>query len=219
MKIKNLLLIGALSMFAFTACKDENKKDDMDDADDMEMNDETAEMDDMDEMDAENDADYENEMDADANENEMNLAQVAMASQDHSTLVSAIQGAGMVTKLETEGPYTIFAPTNSAFNELPKGTVEELMKPENKEKLEAVLSYHIIPGNVTAMKLKELIKSNKDNEYELVTANDGKLMATVDNSGNVILTDGRGKKATVVAADMNGSNGVIHSINSVLMRK
>lgn len=218
MKIKNLLLIGALSMFAFTACKDENKKEDMDDADDMEMNDETAEMENMDDMDAENEADYENEMDADANESEMNLAEVAMASEDHSTLVSAIQGAGMVAKLETEGPYTIFAPTNNAFNTLPKGTVEELMKPENKERLEGILSYHIIPGNVTAAKLKELIKSN-NNEYKLVTANDGNIMATIDDTGNVILTDGKGTKAKVVAADMNGSNGVIHSVDAVMMRK
>ncbi len=91
------------------------------------------------------------------------------------------------------------------------------MKPDNKEQLEGVLSYHIVPGNVDSNKLKELIENN-DGTYELVTANDGKLEASINDAGEIILTDGRGKKAKVVEADKKGQNGVIHSIDTVLMR-
>lgn len=220
MKIKNLFVIALLSVFAFTSCKDDKKKDDMKDTDNMtEMNDSTMDDNDMDDI---NEMDNDSEMnDKDSDkviDGNMNLAEVAMASPNHSTLVSALQSSGMVVKLESDGPYTIFAPTNNAFNNLPKGMIENLMKPKNKERLEAVLSYHIVPGNLDTSKLKDLIKNN-NNKYQLETANKGKLMAMMNDNGNVVLKDGTGKEIHIVAADMNGSNGVIHSVDAVMMRK
>ncbi|WP_121667758.1 fasciclin domain-containing protein [Mesonia aquimarina] len=218
MKIKNLFVIALLSVFAFTSCKDDKKKDDMKDSDNMtEMND--SDMDDTDMDDMDDDSDMDNENSDKAIDGNMNLAEIAMASPNHSTLVSALQSSGMVVKLETDGPYTIFAPTNNAFNNLPKGTVENLMMPENKEKLEGVLSYHIVPGNLDAAKIKDLIKNSNNNKYQLETANKGKLMAMMNDNGDVVLKDGTGKEVHIVAADMNGSNGVIHSIDAVMMRK
>lgn len=218
MKFYKSIFVAALAVMSLAACKD-SKKDNMDDNGDSMSMDSTAmdkdankDMNDQDNMDNNSDM-----MDSNSKDN-FNLAQVAMGDKDLSTLVTGMQNAGMVAKLKTEGPFTIFAPTNSAFNDLPKGTMENLMKPENKDKLEGIISYHIIPGNVDAAKLKDLIKSH-DGTYELVTANDGKLEATMNDAGNIILTDGKGDKATVVDADMKGSNGVIHSINAVMMRK
>lgn len=200
---------------SFFACKEEKKDTDAMDESTTEM----SESSDVDET--EMDMEEENEMSSSdmENEAEMDLAQVAMNSEDLSTFVSAVQKAGMVVKIKGEGPFTVFAPTNEAFNKLPKGTVENLMKPENAEKLEAALSYHIIPGEVNADKLTELINSNENKKYELTTANDGTITATINDKDQVVLTDGKGNKAMVTKADQKGKNGVIHSINSVLMRK
>lgn len=196
-------MLALVSLFTFASCQDEKK----DKENEIEMNEN--------EMDA-NETSMEAEKEAE--KTEMNLAQITMNSNKHTTLVSAVQGAGMVAKLESEGPFTIFAPTNEAFNKLPKGTVESLMKPESKEKLEGVLSYHIIPGEVDSKKLVDLINSNENKKYTIVTANDGKIDATIED-GKVMLTDAKGNKATVTDVDMKGSNGYVHSIDAVLMRK
>ncbi|PZW37885.1 putative surface protein with fasciclin (FAS1) repeats [Mesonia algae] len=203
MKLNKLVMLALVSLFTFASCQDEKK----DKENEIEMNEN--------EMDA-NETSMEAEKEAE--KTEMNLAQITMNSNKHTTLVSAVQGAGMVAKLESEGPFTIFAPTNEAFNKLPKGTVESLMKPESKEKLEGVLSYHIIPGEVDSKKLVDLINSNENKKYTIVTANDGKIDATIED-GKVMLTDAKGNKATVTDVDMKGSNGYVHSIDAVLMRK
>lgn len=203
MKLNKLIMLALVSLFTFASCQDEKK----DKENEIEMNEN--------EMDA-NETSMEAEKEAE--KTEMNLAQITMNSNKHTTLVSAVQGAGMVAKLESEGPFTIFAPTNEAFNKLPKGTVESLMKPESKEKLEGVLSYHIIPGEVDSKKLVDLINSNENKKYTIVTANDGKIDATIED-GKVMLTDAKGNKATVTDVDMKGSNGYVHSIDAVLMRK
>ena len=152
-------------------------------------------------------------------ETTLDLAEVAMNTENLSSFVDAIEKAGMVVKIQGEGPFTIFAPTNEAFSKLPKESLEDLKKPENAEKLEAALSYHIIPGNVDAKKLKDLIANSENNKYELITANDGKIEASINDAEEVILTDSKGSQATVVEVDKKGKNGVIHSINTVLMRK
>ncbi|MBW2962979.1 fasciclin domain-containing protein [Mesonia aestuariivivens] len=206
---KSLIMIGLVSM-SFIACKEEKKDTDQ-------MNDNTTEMEESTSMD--NDVDMDENDATTENDNELNLAEVAMNSEDLSTFVAAIQKAGMVVKIKGEGPFTILAPTNEAFNKLPEGTMEDLMKPENAEKLEAALSYHIIPGSVDSSKLKELITTNDDNTYELITANDGKIMASINDKDQVVLTDAKGNKAMVTEVDQKGNNGVIHSINTVLMRK
>lgn len=205
-------MLALMSIFTFVSCQDEKKENKKN----MEV--EEVEMDDT--MDAEdmNNDDATTNSDMETDTTEMNLAQVTMNSDKHTTLVSAVQGAGMVAKLESEGPYTILAPTNEAFNKLPKGTIEGLMKPDNKQKLEDVLSYHIIPGAIDSVKMMDLINSSENNKYTIVTANDGKIDVTVVD-GKVVLTDGKGNKAHVTTADMKGSNGYVHSIDAVLMRK
>lgn len=209
MKLNKLVMLALVSLFTFASCQDEKK----DKVNENEMDTE-VEMNEN-EMDA-NETSMEAEKEAE--KTEMNLAQITMNSNKHTTLVSAVQGAGMVAKLESEGPFTIFAPTNEAFNKLPKGTVESLMKPESKEKLEGVLSYHIIPGEVDSKKLVDLINSNENKKYTIVTANDGKIDATIED-GKVMLTDAKGNKATVTDVDLKGSNGYVHSIDAVLMRE
>ena len=146
-----------------------------------------------------------------------NIVENAVNSKDHTTLVAAVKAAQLDVMLKTEGPYTVFAPSNDAFDRLPKGTVDTLLKPENKEKLTDVLSYHVVPGDVTSAKLTELIKAN-NGFYMLKTANDGELRAEINNAGNITLTDGRGKKSTITAADLDASNGTVHVVNTVMMR-
>lgn len=209
MKFNRLLLLGALATLSFTACNNEKKAQE-----------EKEKM----EMEAKAEADkmkMEEEAKAEAAKKEMeanSIAAVAMGSEAHTTLVAAVKAAGLVPMLmEDEGPYTVFAPTNEAFNALPNGTVEELLKPENKEKLADVIAYHVIPGNVDAAKLTELIKAN-NGFYMLKTANDGELRAEINRGGNITLTDGRGKKSTIVKADLKASNGYVHAVNTVVMK-
>lgn len=209
MKFKHLILLSGLAVFSFVGCKNDKKKDNMDSKDNMEMKDSTMQK----SKDMKSNAGKADTMKL----SEMNLAQAAMNSKQLTSFVSAVKSAGMVTQIESKGPFTVFAPTNDAFSDLPNGTVEDLMKPENKKKLEAILSYHIVPGNLNSDKIRDLIKKN-DGSYTLVTANDGKLKATVNDAGNIVLIDGRGKKSTIVGSDMKASNGYIHAVNSVLMR-
>jgi len=144
-----------------------------------------------------------------------NIVENAVNSKDHTTLVAAVKAAGLVQTLEGAGPFTVFAPTNEAFDKLPAGTVDTLLKPENKDQLTKVLTYHVVAGRVSAKDLVKLIKAG-GGKAELKTVEGGTLTATMQ-SGKVMLTDEKGGMATVTVADVYQSNGVIHVIDSVLL--
>lgn len=137
-----------------------------------------------------------------------NIVQNAINSKDHTTLVAAVKAAGLVDTLEGKGPFTVFAPTNEAFGKLPAGTVDNLVKPENKATLTKILTYHVVPGKLEAADLT-----------------DGKKLKTVEGEdltvkkadGKVMIVDAKGGSATVTIPDVNQSNGVIHVIDTVLM--
>ncbi|MEH6408244.1 MAG: fasciclin domain-containing protein [Leeuwenhoekiella sp.] len=143
------------------------------------------------------------------------VADIAMSDDNFSTLVTAVKAAGLAETLQGQGPFTIFAPTNAAFNKLPEGTLDNLIKEENKAKLASILKYHVVSGE---FKAADVIKAIKDNNgsYEISTLGGDKIVATLDGD-KVILTDAKGDKATVVQTDVDGSNGVIHAIDTVLM--
>jgi len=144
-----------------------------------------------------------------------NIVENALNSPDHTTLVAAVKAAGLVDTLEGPGPFTVFAPTNEAFAKLPAGTVDTLLKPENKAALTKVLTYHVVAGRVSAEDLKKMIKAGHG-KAELKTVSGGSLWA-MDRSGKIILQDEEGGTATVTIADVYQSNGVIHVIDSVLL--
>ena len=139
----------------------------------------------------------------------------AVNSKDHTTLVAAVKAAGLVETLKGKGPFTVFAPTNEAFAALPAGTVETLLKPENKAMLTGILTYHVVAGDMTASVIAKAIKDGKGTA-ELTTVNGGKLWAMMKGK-KVELKDEKGNVATVTIADVKQSNGVIHVINKVLM--
>ncbi len=145
------------------------------------------------------------------------VVDIAIGSADHTTLVAAVKAADLVTTLKGAGPFTVFAPTNAAFGKLPAGTVETLLKPENKGTLAGILTYHVVAGNLDAAKVLAAIKGGMG-KVVLTTVAGGKLTASIEG-GKVILTDEKGGKATVTATDLKGSNGVIHVIDTVLMPK
>lgn len=144
-----------------------------------------------------------------------NIVENAVNSADHTTLVAAVKAAGLVDTLQGPGPFTVFAPTNEAFNKLPAGTVDNLVKPENKATLTKVLTYHVVAGKWSAADLKKKIKEGKGTA-ELTTVEGGKLWATTDGK-KIMLKDEKGGMATVTIANVNQSNGVIHVIDTVLM--
>ncbi len=139
----------------------------------------------------------------------------AMKSADHTTLVAAVKAAGLVDTLKGKGPFTVFAPTNEAFAQLPAGTVDSLLKPEAKETLSSVLTYHVVAGKVSAKDLAKLIKDGSG-EAKIKTVSGGELTAT-SAMGGITLKDAKGNSAKVTVADVNQSNGVIHVIDTVLM--
>ena len=143
------------------------------------------------------------------------IIQNAMNSKDHTTLVAAVKAAGLVDTLEGKGPFTVFAPTNEAFGKLPAGTVDTLLQPENREKLAAVLTYHVVPGKITADKLAKEIKAG-DGSAQLTTVNGEKLTARMMGD-SIELTDAKGGMSKVKIANVIQSNGVIHVIDTVLM--
>ena len=143
-----------------------------------------------------------------------NIVENASNSKDHTTLVAAVKAAGLVDTLEQPGPFTVFAPTNDAFNKLPAGTVDTLLKPENKEMLTKILTYHVVPGKLTAGKLKKQIEEGGGTAM-LKTVNGETLTAMADASG-IALKDAKGNIAHVTVANVNQSNGVIHVIDMVL---
>lgn len=137
-----------------------------------------------------------------------NIVQNAVNSKDHTTLVAAVKAAGLVDTLESKGPFTVFAPTNAAFGKLPAGTVDTLVKPENKATLTKILTYHVVPGRLEASSLTDGKKLKTVEGEEL----------TVKRSGNtVMIVDAKGGSSTVTISNVNQSNGVIHVVDTVLM--
>ena len=146
-----------------------------------------------------------------------NIVAVASGNENFSTLVAAVGAANLVETLSGDGPFTVFAPTNSAFAKLPAGTVETLLKPENKEQLTSILTYHVVSGNFQAAAVIDAINTN-NGKFTVATVQGGEIeLSLVD--GNVMLKDANGGMSTVVIADVNASNGVIHAIDSVVMPK
>jgi uncharacterized surface protein with fasciclin (FAS1) repeats len=141
----------------------------------------------------------------------------AVNSKDHTTLVAAVKAAGLVETLEGEGPFMVFAPTNAAFAALPEGTVDTLLKPENKEQLVKVLTYHVVQANVLSDAIKKMV-ADDGGKHPVKTVSGGELTVTTEG-GNILLTDENGGTATVTIADVKQSNGVIHVIDKVLLPK
>ena len=139
----------------------------------------------------------------------------AVNSKDHTTLVAAVKAAGLVDTLKSPGPFTVFAPTNAAFAALPAGTVDTLLKPENKPTLTKVLTYHVVPGKVDAQALMAMIAAG-GGKATLKTASGGTLTATT-SGGKVMITDAKGGSAMVTIANVYQSNGVIHVVDKVLL--
>lgn len=143
------------------------------------------------------------------------IVENAVQSKDHTTLVAAVKAAGLVETLSGPGPFTVFAPTNSAFAKLPAGTVDTLLKPENKATLTSVLTYHVVPGNMTSTQIAAAIKAG-GGKATLTTVQGEPLTATM-RGGKLVLTDAKGGMSTVTIKDVRQSNGVIHVVDTVLM--
>ncbi len=141
----------------------------------------------------------------------------AVNSKDHTTLVAAVKAAGLVETLKSNGPFTVFAPTNSAFDKLPAGTVDMLVKPENKAALTKILTYHVVAGKMDSKAIAAAIKAGKG-KAELTTVQGGKLWAWMDGK-KLMLKDEKGGMSTVTIADVYQKNGVIHVVDTVLMPK
>lgn len=206
MKLRKLMIVAVLSAIAFTSCED-NKKKEQDEKDKMEMQ----------RMEAEREA----EMKANEDRMEMesnSIASKAMATPELSTLVSALQTAELAQMMkEEDGPFTVFAPTNDAFSKVPKATIDELMMPENKEKLQTVLKYHVVQDSITSDMLAKWIMDN-NGSYVMKTV-DGADLTAMMNGDKIVLKDGNGKTSTIVKADIEASNGVVHEIDAVVMKK
>lgn len=145
------------------------------------------------------------------------IVDVAVGNDDFSTLVTAVQAAELVKTLSSEGPFTVFAPTNDAFAKLPEGTVPSLLEPENKDQLSGVLTYHVVAGQFMAADVLAAIEEN-DGSFTITTVQGEDLTASLDGE-NVVLTDANGNTSTVVITDVEASNGVIHAIDTVVMPK
>ena len=144
-----------------------------------------------------------------------NIIENAVNSNDHKTLVAAVKAAGLVETLEGTGPFTVFAPTDEAFNKLPAGTVETLVKPENKATLTKILTYHVVAGRLSAADLAAQVKAG-NGKAELKTVEGGTLTVMAKGS-KLYLVDEKGGKSWITIADVFQSNGVIHVVNTVLM--
>src|ERR1700733_11073307 len=145
-----------------------------------------------------------------------NIVQNAVNSKDHTTLVAAVKAAGLVETLEGPGPFTVFAPTNAAFAKLPAGTVDTLLKPENKPMLTKVLTYHVVPGRMTAANLMKAVKDG-EGEAKLKTVEGDWLIVKQAGMGKLSVTDAKGDVAMVTIGDVMQSNGVIHVVDTVLL--
>ena len=139
----------------------------------------------------------------------------AVNSKDHTTLVTAVKAADLVETLKGKGPFTVFAPTNAAFDMLPAGTVETVLKPENKGMLTKVLTYHVVAGNMDAKKIMKAIKKGKGKAMFKTVA--GGMLTAMMEGNTLVLTDEKGGQSRVTVADVRQSNGVIHVVDTVLM--
>ena len=144
-----------------------------------------------------------------------NIVENAVNSKDHTTLVAAVKAAGLVDTLEGAGPFTVFAPTNEAFAKLPAGTVDTLLQPDNKAKLTAVLTYHVVPGRLTAMDLTKMVRDGGGKAT--LTTVEGEPLIVTRAHGHLDVTDAKGDVARVTIADVMQSNGVIHVVSTVLL--
>ncbi len=147
-----------------------------------------------------------------------NIIENAVNSKDHTTLVAAVKAAGLVETLQGPGPFTVFAPTNTAFDKLPPGTIDTLLKPENKAKLAGILTYHVLPGRMTAADLKAKIKMGMGGKAELTTVN-GQPLWIGEDHGKIWLWDSAGTKSQVTTPDVMQSNGVIQVVDTVVLPK
>ena len=145
-----------------------------------------------------------------------NIVGNAVNSADHTTLVAAVKAAGLVETLSGKGPFTVFAPTNAAFDKLPAGTVQTLLMPENKAMLTKVLTYHVVAGRYDSKKLAQLIKKG-NGQAKLTTVSGGTLTARMNGMDGITLTDEKGGTSNVTTANVYQSNGVIHVVDTVLM--
>lgn len=144
------------------------------------------------------------------------IVENAMNSEDHEILVAAVKQAGLVETLSSKGPFTVFAPTDAAFKKLPDATVNALMQDGNRAKLRTILTYHVVPGDVTAQELISMIKHG-GGEAELTTVSGGTLVATMNGPMNVVITDERGRRAHIITYNVDQANGVIHVVDTVLL--
>ena len=147
-----------------------------------------------------------------------NIVENAVNSKDHTTLVAAVKAADLVETLQSPGPFTVFAPTNAAFAKLPAGTVDMLLKPENKEKLKGILTYHVVSGTMTADDLMAKIHAAQGGKAELTTVNGGKLWVMMQGKA-LVVRDEKVQPAHVTIGNVRQSNGVIHVVDAVLMPK
>ena len=143
------------------------------------------------------------------------IVQNAVHSKDHTTLVAAVKAAGLVPTLSGKGPFTVFAPTNAAFDKLPAGTVDTLLKPENKDQLTKVLTYHVVPGRLTAVDLGRMVKAGGGKA--MLKTVEGEPLTVTDQGGRLMVTDSKNDVATVSIPDVRQSNGVIHVVDTVLL--
>ncbi len=147
-----------------------------------------------------------------------NIVQNAVNSKAHTTLVAAVKAAGLVETLQSAGPFTVFAPVNDAFENLPEGTVETLLKPENKKTLTTVLTYHVVSGRYDFKSLSDLVTKGKG-KGTLKTVSGGELYVSMNGPNNLIVWDENGNSANIITYDVYQSNGVIHSMDTVLLPK
>tara|TARA_B100000989_G_C19359546_1_gene392647 strand:- start:95 stop:601 length:507 start_codon:yes stop_codon:yes gene_type:complete len=150
-----------------------------------------------------------------SNVNEMNIVETAVSNENFSTLVAAVQAGELVDALSSEGPFTVFAPTNEAFENLPDGTLESLLNPENLETLQSILKYHVISGTYMAEDVVNALNEN-DGQFNIETLLGQELTVKLWE-GNVYLKDANGNKSQIIITDVTTSNGVIHAINNVVL--
>jgi uncharacterized surface protein with fasciclin (FAS1) repeats len=192
---KHLLAVALVSALTFIyGCGETKKKDASEEAQTMETEYEKKEV-----------------MEAQA----PNIVGVAAGNENFSTLVAAVKAAELVETLSGEGPFTVFAPVNAAFEKLPEGTLDALLKPESKQTLTTILTYHVVAGNIKAADVVKAIQDN-NGSFGITTVQGNTLTASLDGE-NVILTDAKGGVSTIVLTDVEASNGVIHAIDTVVM--
>ncbi|MBC2601274.1 fasciclin domain-containing protein [Puniceicoccus vermicola] len=144
------------------------------------------------------------------------IVENAMNSDEHETLVAAVKAAGLVDTLQSEGPFTVFAPTDAAFEALPEGTVESLLEPEAQGQLQTILTYHVIPGSMDSEAIREALQAN-GGSMEVETVAGESLTVSMNGASNLVLEDASGNTARILTYDVYQSNGVIHVIDTVLL--